>query len=50
MDRYDGFWWSPDSEYVLFETFDASHEQTWYIADPAASDANPRRPAAIRRR
>ena len=28
MDRYDGFWWSPDSKYVLFETFDASHEQT----------------------
>ena len=24
MDRYDGFWWSPDSRYVLFETFDAS--------------------------
>ncbi len=45
MDRYDGFWWSPDSKYVLFETFDASHEQTWYIADPA----DPTKPAQARR-
>lgn len=45
MDRYDGFWWSPDSRYVLFETFDASHEQTWHIADPA----DPTKPAQPRR-
>lgn len=45
MDRYDGFWWSPDSKYVLFETFDASHERTWYIADPA----DPTKPAQGRR-
>ncbi len=45
MDRYDGFWWSPDSKYALFETFDASHEQTWYIADPA----DPTKPAQARR-
>ena len=45
MDRYDGFWWSPDSKYVLFETFDASHEQTWHIADPA----DPTKPAQPRR-
>ena len=45
MDRYDGFWWSPDSKYVLFETFDTSHERTWYIADPA----DPTKPAQGRR-
>lgn len=45
MDRYDGFWWSPDSKYVLFETFDASHERTWYIADPV----DPTKPAQGRR-
>lgn len=33
------------SKYVLFETFDASHEQTWYIADPA----DPTKPAQARR-
>lgn len=41
MDRYDGFWWSPDSTQVLFETYDESPEPTWYISDPA----NPDRPA-----
>ena len=45
MDRYDGFWWSPDSRYVLFETFDASPEPIWHICDPA----NPTMGAAARR-
>ena len=35
MDRYDGFWWSPDSRHVLFESFDTADEPTWYISDPA---------------
>ena len=30
---------------MLFETFDASNEQTWYIADPA----DPTKPAQGRR-
>ena len=24
MDRYDGFWWAPDSQHVLFESFDTA--------------------------
>lgn len=35
MDRYDGFWWAPDSRHVLFESFDTADEPTWYISDPA---------------
>ena len=35
MDRYDGFWWSPDSKYVLFETYDESPEPIWHLSDPA---------------
>ncbi|PJM77610.1 prolyl oligopeptidase family serine peptidase [Bifidobacterium felsineum] len=35
MNRYDGFWWSPDSRHVLFESFDTADEPTWYISDPA---------------
>ena len=35
MDRYDGFWWAPDSQHVLFESFDTADEPTWYISDPA---------------
>ncbi|KAA8818977.1 peptidase [Bifidobacterium rousetti] len=45
MDRYDGFWWSPDSRHVLFESFDTADEPVWHIADPA----DPERPAASRR-
>ena len=35
MDRYAGFWWAPDSQHVLFESFDTADEPTWYISDPA---------------
>lgn len=45
MDRYDGFWWSPDSQHVLFESFDTADEPTWYISDPA----NPETAATGRR-
>ena len=40
MNRYDGFWWSPDSNAVIFETFDSSAEPTWYISDPTNPDRN----------
>ncbi|MBT1174296.1 prolyl oligopeptidase family serine peptidase [Bifidobacterium sp. LC6] len=45
MNRYDGFWWAPDSEHVLFESFDTADEPTWYISDPA----DPEHAAAGRR-
>ena len=45
MDRYDGFWWAPDSRHILFERYDTQYEPTWYISDPA----NPETPAAGRR-
>ena len=45
MGRYDGFWWAPDSQHVLFESFDTADEPTWYISDPA----DPEKPAAGRR-
>ncbi|MBT1162593.1 prolyl oligopeptidase family serine peptidase [Bifidobacterium sp. SO1] len=38
MDRYDGFWWGPDSRHILFESFDMSPEPMWYISDPANPD------------
>lgn len=44
MDRYDGFWWAPDSQHVLFESFDTADEPTWYISDPA----DPEKPDAGR--
>lgn len=45
MDRYDGFWWAPDSRGLVFEMYDASPEPMWYISDPA----NPSKPAEGRR-
>ncbi|MBT1172672.1 prolyl oligopeptidase family serine peptidase [Bifidobacterium sp. MA2] len=45
MDRYDGFWWAPDSRHVLFESFDTADEPVWHLSDPA----DPERPAAARR-
>ncbi|WEV46699.1 prolyl oligopeptidase family serine peptidase [Bifidobacterium sp. ESL0690] len=45
MDRYDGFWWAPDSRGLLFEMYDSSPEPMWYISDPA----NPSKPATGRR-
>lgn len=45
MDRYDGFWWSPDSHGIIVESFDTAPEPMWYISDPA----NPGNPASGRR-
>jgi dipeptidyl-peptidase-4 len=52
MDRYDGFWWSPDSDGIIFETFDSAPEPVWHISDPADPEAlaTPRRyPRALTR-
>ena len=52
MDRYDGFWWAPDSQHVLFESFDTADEPTWHISDPAdpeKPDAGRRYPRALTR-
>lgn len=38
MDRYDGFWWAPDSCGLLFEMYDSSPEPVWYISDPTHPD------------
>ncbi|HEX2971484.1 MAG TPA: DPP IV N-terminal domain-containing protein [Tepidisphaeraceae bacterium] len=35
MDRFTGYWWSPDSRLIAFEEADASQVETWYVSDPA---------------
>ncbi|ATO42383.1 peptidase [Bifidobacterium asteroides DSM 20089] len=42
MDRYQGFWWSPDSRALLVEHTDSSDEPIWYISDPANPQVGPR--------
>lgn len=45
MDRFQGFWWAPDSQSLLVERFDDSPVQTWHIADPE----NPEREPVVQR-
>jgi dipeptidyl-peptidase-4 len=38
MNRYTGYWWSPDSKSIAFEEADAAHVEVWYLADPIHPD------------
>ncbi len=49
LNRYRGFWWSPDSTHVLAERVDVTPVNLWIIADPTHPDRTPtthRYPAA----
>jgi dipeptidyl-peptidase-4 len=35
MDRYTGYWWSPDSRFIGYEEADATEVESWYVADPS---------------
>jgi dipeptidyl-peptidase-4 len=35
MDRYTGYWWSPDAKALAYEEADAHGVETWYVADPS---------------
>ena len=41
LDRYRGFWWSPDSASIFAVRVDESPVQRWYIADPAHPSREP---------
>ena len=41
LNRYRGFWWSPDSTAIVAARVDDSPVQTWYIADPAHPSREP---------
>ncbi|MDT3397779.1 prolyl oligopeptidase family serine peptidase [Streptomyces sp. B1866] len=41
MDRYRGFWWSPDSTALLVARADDAPVRRWWIADPAHPDREP---------
>lgn len=38
MDRFHGFWWSPDSQFIAYETADTAGMETFHIADPVSPD------------
>jgi dipeptidyl-peptidase-4 len=35
MNRFSGYWWSPDSRSIAYEQADATGVVVWYVADPA---------------
>ena len=41
MGRSEGFWWSPDSQFVAYQETDTSPVQTLYIPDPAHPQVPP---------
>src|SRR5262245_27168794 len=41
MDRYSGYWWSPDSKFIAYEEADATAVETWHVADPFNPDQPP---------
>jgi dipeptidyl-peptidase 4 len=43
MGRFAGYWWSPDSQSIVYEEADASQVEVWYVSDPA----KPEQPAHL---
>ena len=43
MARFSGYWWSPDSERIVYQESDASKVESWYAADPAQPGNTPER-------
>ncbi|MDQ3118919.1 MAG: S9 family peptidase, partial [Verrucomicrobiota bacterium] len=41
MDRHEGFWWSPDSQWLSYQETDNSGVETRYIADPLHPETQP---------
>ncbi len=35
MDRFSGWWWSPDAKFIAYEEADASGVEQWFVADPS---------------
>jgi dipeptidyl-peptidase-4 len=49
LDRFRGFWWSPDGGSLLAERYDEAPVHVWHVADPEHPDREPaaqRYPAA----
>lgn len=49
MSRFRGFWWAPDGESLLVESYDEEPVHTWFVADPENPEREPvaqRYPAA----
>ncbi|MEY2501523.1 MAG: dipeptidyl-peptidase 4 [Verrucomicrobiota bacterium] len=41
MERHEGFWWSPDSQFIAYQETDNSGVETRFIADPLHPETAP---------
>jgi dipeptidyl-peptidase-4 len=41
MNRFSGYWWSPDSQSIAYQETDNSDVEVWYVADPARPGQQP---------
>jgi dipeptidyl-peptidase-4 len=41
MNRFAGYWWSPDSKRIAYEESDANGVEVWYVADPMHPELPP---------
>src|SRR5262245_8837770 len=41
MNRFTGYWWSPDSKQIAYQATDVRDVETWYVADPIHPDQTP---------
>lgn len=41
MDRFSGYWWSPDSKFIAYEESDHEGVEIWHVADAAKPEEQP---------
>ena len=41
MDRFSGYWWSPDSRFIAYEESDHEGVEVWHVSDAARPDVSP---------
>jgi dipeptidyl-peptidase-4 len=41
MQRFSGYWWSPDSRFIAYAETDHEGVEVWHVADPARPDEPP---------
>lgn len=41
MNRFSGYWWSPDSRHIAYQESDSREVEVWYVADPGKPDQEP---------
>ncbi len=41
MGRFTGYWWSPDSDHIVYQETDHAGVEIWHVADPIRPEAEP---------